>query len=1179
MRLHTKLKPAIFALVTATTAAAAEPVFIADFDSPVRIGGTALPVSFAHDRIVEGRHGRGCHFAPLSANLLPSRLASIETNVVNGVFEATGFRFASETRWRSYFRDAHVVSAWVKGAPGTELEIAVHFAKTGRSDGQLEREWARTVKQRDKSAKNARVVADAEFPSKVTLTGGWQRVAAYSIMDARRCVNRYLSVRFATAGGESFEMRRMQYEIQQRPESARKNAAPGIWSPAGGSSRPTICAFDLAKFGVKFPFRAGSFVAWMKYPELSNLRPTFDSFLCWDRLDFTEQKSDVGRGTRRLPPALDGGDTGWQHVAITWSPTNAVLYRNGTVVASAPRDVKGVNEEPVSTLRVGGGGWAGRVMCDFIMDDIALFAETLAPAEISRIAAAEGSLRPSNGEWYAEKTGCCLFPRNECAARASFTIYSPAAAPAKFTLKVGDLIETTLKTDLAPGANLVTVPFDARVFPVGTQPFTLVGVERRRLFAKDVERIRITGEFEITSRFDRGAYHTVNWGGSTHIPLDYAVSAGMNTMLLGSGTPGETLDRMQRGGVHCAVNIFNHADACDTGFDEKEIKARLAARLRRHAGRANWSMSLTTTEAAGLRGINRWVNLPKWMAYAEKELGHKPRGGICGPAFSLVRPVGWKSPACGILDTDRDEDLATLLWADRRGDPVLQLNRMDAELVHKLSPGNLVWAEPSCPYGVEMTAYWAYEYPLDRVVSRLKRSYAAARGIGTAFMPTLGMGTCPALRGSVPGCDGKVLLAQTCDELVIKTLAVAGVTRANAMSYFDLSSWVEGEKHADKPLAGALYAEAGSGEKFGRRMRRDLLPALMLLQDMDTFDSDRVAVVLSEVTDHTHGIGWTYRGYIFDVTATLFDVIPECTILHDAEIAKAGGYRHLFLPGASSVSRRNYEAVAAAAAGGTKVYTDFLCRQRYPGAVRFDDGSAKTNYYNNYSALAAQLGPSMKRLRSLIEDIRRESHDASAAFVEECDGTVRVYPRLSEGECRYFLCLNDTRRRGPFSDYLPGSPDYMPYGKPCKATVSLKIPDGCAVYDFFTSKRLACEYRGGRAFVRLDLPAADAALLCAYPDAPERLTAVYSKTSDAREGAIEVELLDADGKPVKGRQLVELRLTDSSGKPRDESGLYKLVNGHCAIPVYLPVGGGDERFSAEIVERTTGLKAALRAAD
>ncbi|MBO7166260.1 MAG: LamG domain-containing protein [Kiritimatiellae bacterium] len=1181
----------LFSLLSAFLSNAAkveipDPLFSCDYDSPTQLKDTVIPFGLTEDRIVKGRNGNAYHYAPLSYNHLPYAYSVLSTNVANGVFALNNFTVKGETRWRTYFRDAHVVSAWVKGRKGAELEMKVTFSNRRAMRSRIEEKWTSIVKSLDKTAKDARYVEDEVIPATVKLTGDWQRVAVYSMMDARH-EQRNVGFTFATKDSSPFSLKRSLYEIQQLSPLHSRKPAPGIWVEGGRASESGAITIHLDKYKVEFPFKEGSFTAWVKYPELSNLSNSFLEFFVWDRISFSDGVFSLGRGSTRTKSPLDPTDKNWQHIAVTWSPTNAVIYRNGKEFARLKRSIV-KHQPPISLLRIGAAGWRGNQMSDFILDDVALFDKTLSPEVVTRIVN-EKSPFAQKTKWLTEPIGCRLFPRNEKNSRAAFTVHVPKDCQGIFNLKIGNLSNKTVVSDLTKGVNLVTIPFDARLFPTGNVSFKMVALEcpkgmlkfdesvtsamRKKIAKSSVRRLSISGTYEIVPSFDRNAFRVFNWGGSVPIKTEYALDAGMNVMHYNAYTPSEQLDYLQRKGHHYAVYLFNYKDGFNTGFDEQKIKQGVEAKLRRHAGRANWTMTMTSTEAAGIRNVRRAINLPKWVDFARSSLGFEPKGDICGPAFSLLRPKGWKAPQDGIIDLDND--LKMLRWLDTEGDPVLQVNRMDCEVAHALSPGNLVWAEPSCPYGVDMTAYWAYEYPLDRVVSRLKRSYVAAREVGTSFMPTLGMGSCPNLRANVPGCEGKVVLSHTYEEMLMKTYAVMGVTRANAMSYFDLCGWSEGEKYADKPVAGKAYAEKGVGHRFGEKMRKDLLPAFMLLQDMDTYDSPNVAVVLSETTGHTSGILWTYRGYVFDITRILFDVIPECTILSDNTLKNASKYRHIFLPSSSSIIRENYNSIMKAAKSGSKIYTDFLCRQEYPNATRFDDGKPKTNYYNNYNALLAQMGPSFERLRGLAEDIRREGRANSPAYVEETDGVLRIYPRISEGKVNTFLCLNDTRTPGPFSTYRPEAKDYMPYGKKCSSIVSLKVDNGSAIYDFMTSKKLPYEYRDGRAFLKLDVDAAEAAILCVYPSELKTLTGEFKKTSDPRAGVLRIELRDTDGNLPKGRQLVNVAISDEKGV-RDESKAYKLINGVCEVPVIIPVGGENVSLTADIVERTSGLKATCK---
>lgn len=1138
----------------AVFAFAAEPVVTFDFDGPVVIGGRAVPVALEAGHFAEGRSGRGYEFTAGAFNHLPYALTTAETNVASGVFESPQVKCYSEKRWRGDdYRDAIVASCRVKGEKGDRLEIVPVLSPRGGP------------KKSDAAKPDG--IPDEPVPETVEMTGGWQRISGSFITDTRAGGNRRMRMTVKSLSGRPFLMKDPQLDAFPRKVKSPARTPPRPFTPGGRELQPARNVVSLANVEGGFPWREGSFTAWMKLPEPSNVEPELGAFLWWDRMRFSAARTDFGRGGPVLKGALDRDDRGWQHVAVTWSPTEAAVYRNGRLVERKRRNGNAaVPQADNRSVRLGCEGHSGSATCGWTVDDLRLWKGALTGDEVRRLA--EEAMPSTADLWLAEEVGCRLFPRNQAKARAALTVYSPKETDAVVSLRLGDGPPIDRRLRLKRGRNLAWVEFDAREFPVGKLRYVFTVSENPGPPTKDVKRLETAGDFEILPRFDRDAYRVFNWGGTAKIPLEYARAAGMNAEHCSDGVGGDRLDRLQRAGVHVALEPGDRTLVYRTGFDVPVIEDRLEAAFGRHVGRANWSMTLAQTEQANVRNLEKGRDMPRWRDFARAALGHEPRFGICAFAFSLVWPKDFKMPADGVVDGS-DEGLRTFLWAEREGEPVMQFSRMVAETVHRLSPGNLVWAEPKVPYGVDMTAYWAYEYPLDRVLSRLRRAYYQARSQGKGFIPTLGNGSSPALWGTVPGCDGRVHLAHTFDEMLIKTWACVGSMRAPAFSYFDLCGWSEGEKHAEKPQAKAMFAEKGVGERFGREMRANLYPAMSVLADMDTCNNGAAAVVLSETTSHVSGLGWSYGAYVFDVTSVLFDALPDCDVLYDADLAKgaAAGYRYLFLPASTCIARDGYEALAAAAEKGTVVYKDAFCRQTYANARDFDDGLPKKVGAFNFDR--TPFTNSYERLRGVVGEIRREIGPDLSVRVEETDGDVRAWTRESPSGARAFVVLNNTRTKGPFCDYRD-DPDYLPYGRACTATVSMKLPEGTALYDFLASRRLDVEWKDGRAFVKLALPPAGAAVLCAYARPLAKLEA--SLACGVPEGALRVRLVDAAGRPAKGRQYVTVKLTDAdTGCLRDESGDYLMKDGELSVPLYFPRGVARPRLEAEVRERTSGF--------
>ena len=67
-------------------------------------------------------------------------------------------------------------------------------------------------------------------------------------------------------------------------------------------------------------------------------------------------------------------------------------------------------------------------------------------------------------------------------------------------------------------------------------------------------------------------------------------------------------------------------------------------------------------------------------------------------------------------------------------------------------------------------------------------------------------------------------------------------------------------------------------------------------------------------------------------------------------------------------------------------------------------------------------------------------------------------------------------------------------------------------------------------------------------------------------------LLDAAGKPVNGRQLADVRITDPARQPHDESGLYRLERGRATVPFRPALNDATGDYHVTVTERCSGLR-------
>ena len=198
-----------------------------------------------------------------------------------------------------------------------------------------------------------------------------------------------------------------------------------------------------------------------------------------------------------------------------------------------------------------------------------------------------------------------------------------------------------------------------------------------------------------------------------------------------------------------------------------------------------------------------------------------------------------------------------------------------------------------------------------------------------------------------------------------------------------------------------------------------------------------------------------------------------------------------------------------------------------------------------------------------------------AAYAQGSEGPVLVNTREADG-IKYVVVVNNNRQAGPYSQWTK-KPDWQPYGKPQTARVSIAAPAGSAVYEFVTSQQLPAEFKDGRLAVDVALPAAGGRLLCVYPGAFGKLEVTGGPAfTRGAAGTLQVTLLDAAGKPVNGRQLADVRITDPAGQPHDESGLYRLERGRATVPFRPALNDAAGEYRVTVTERCSGLSVETR---
>jgi hypothetical protein len=712
---------------------------------------------------------------------------------------------------------------------------------------------------------------------------------------------------------------------------------------------------------------------------------------------------------------------------------------------------------------------------------------------------------------------------------------------------------------LKKGKTEVSIPFMPYLYGLGSSAVIIQGHD-----AKGKELFSRTGTIEILGQLQRDTFKFMSWGGSDYTPPEYMKLAGINTANVNWDNMREII-KISRLGLFLNLRVENQASFYTTMFDIPTIRKETREKLLPFKGLHNWTMTLSNSEVySGGRlkemrdkltatpDEGRRETARKWFDWATKQLGEAPSTNVNDAGSGIINQNS--APADGVIEVNAS--IRTLDWFMNAGMQQYIPNGVNSELVHELSPGNLVWSEPAMSSGMfknlDMGADWGYEFSPYSVLEYFKSSSAMVRGGGKLYMPTLSMAYWPGVNVKK---DGKnVTVAMTVDDLTIKSWIALGGVPAHALSFFAADIWYEGEKNPDR-----LFIDKGCGDAYGKIARSQLYPAAALLKDMPMSQAS-VALLIPESTAWANHQWLGNELYKKVWKEALGESLLDYDILYDRDMTPAAlkRYRAMLLPMANIILRKNFEAIRQAAASST-VVVDKYCKQEYPGMKRLD-----TTY--NY--------PKREETRAVVLDylkpLREELKPSLPVWADGQSGPVLAFGREYGGRF-YAVIINNKRTTGNLNQFFTEK-WYQPYGAAQKATISMKIPEGSTVYDFTTSRRIPYTFEKGRAKLELDMAPAAGHVLCVYPHPFKNI--VMTPKGDFAPGKVAslvIRIQDDAKQPPGGRQVIAVKLSDPTGQVRDESDLYVLENGAGEIPIRFMNKELPGKWSMHIKDLTSGL--------
>ncbi|MDD3926037.1 MAG: hypothetical protein PHT33_05210 [bacterium] len=135
----------------------------------------------------------------------------------------------------------------------------------------------------------------------------------------------------------------------------------------------------------------------------------------------------------------------------------------------------------------------------------------------------------------------------------------------------------------------------------------------------------------------------------------------------------------------------------------------------------------------------------------------------------------------------------------------------------------------------------------------------------------------------------------------------------------------------------------------------------------------------------------------------------------------------------------------------------------------------------------------------------------------------------------------------------------------------------CYAYDLLTGERLPAAIHNGRVTANVGLKSLWGKILVLLPSQPARLQLKVLKDVSSRRISYEIVLLDSRGKSVNALLPVQITITDSEGREREEYGGVRVLDGG-RLKVDIPLADNDPEGSwkIQVTEKLSGQRAEAR---
>ncbi|MHB8997478.1 MAG: LamG-like jellyroll fold domain-containing protein [Armatimonadota bacterium] len=1193
--------PFLLLLVSCCHAQSKDVIFYASFDrgGTVRAGeGWASDLPTRPDSFVPGRFGQAYRMERPRTNLLSPNQASIETDtagftgdrldsfatstpygkrVLRAQVAGPGAAFALEPlrlKVPSRIKPAKtfVLSAYLRSDQPAKVRLSLQETGTDAAWQKKIEADNKAALEKDPQAKLKSLLQPAMKPGEITLSPQWQRVAAVLEVDARQ-PEQLLVGRLEVLEGAPATILADGLQLEQAAVYPLSNTDPTTWLAGGETRGPSW--LDISAADLRFEGKTGTFGCWVRpLPNQSggtrDVRAIVTLGTGWFtpvwQIGGTPWYAGDCNGASYKLGAFYGGNAekalfepglndGWHQLVMAWDEQEVSGYLDGKRFSKVP--LKTGVPAPGALLRLG-GSFLEQTPMTGDLDEVFLLRNRLTDEEVAAMAQTTQPLSAELPQVSLKHPLRLTFLRSE----ADATISLEPTAAATVTAEIPAL-RAKITGKAAPGKPLVLALKPWLAEP-GKYPLR---VTVKTTGQSGASAATVADYVEIFEEPQGREFIIYAWSMDPDLKergFNSAVAAGR----------GAHRDLLERGmWANARIDVRDGIPHPWSAQTREKAKTHSVAVAREAMANPNIVSCLVNSEVgnppfpvdAGGEQLQPWF--AQWM---QRENG-----------LSAIPPEVTRNPMHVLPNADRIPPavvpmdyppLKFLQWWQERGQGYWLLGSEIAKTMRAtgLTGINYYSDQPEALAQfaeMDMIDYWGYPRCPEGLVARFNHTNNYARLLGKRFQ---------AMPGTVYWDDGNGLWVQ--DEGKRKVLGLSpdcfreNLWMSVACPSYSIGLYGLGErktevydKTCDQVMTDTYALMQPIGTLVGG-LPQEAAPVAML-------ETDGLNFIQPGITDD-----WVRHWITRNVSRTLarsrvpFDWIGD-------EHVKAGWlkqYKAIALPGAWVLPEETHKALVSYAKSGGKILADKSLRADIPGVQKLDI----ENQAGPQEAIVKEWGSWGQQMREAYPGFAQvSSPDKVFMYTREATAGKQPVPAA-----RYIFLINDNREPGPQYDrfkvnLIPADGGGPLRDKGLPTDVTLTVPKGFALYDVLAHKQLKPVAQGVKQTVQVHLEPGAAAVIAALPQPIAKLQATLPATmKPGTQALLSLQVLDSSGKPVRGRQLAELKVTTPEGEWPGVQRYLRIVDGKLTVPLRLPLSAKRGQWRVEVTEWVSGLTAAREVA-